>query len=393
MPIYQVGNVRVRKGSNGDTVVINNHSAINESIEFINKHNVTQVDVNDFDYTDLNFLSECPSIEKLSICNHFLKDLSGIYSINKLRTLAINETTTKVEFRINELKNLEELYGELPKKTVGFNELIKLKKVQLWGYKPKSKNLIEFKNIKKLSDLILTQSNLVTLEGIDGLNNLTVLQLNDLRFLKNINALTDSNTPLNDLEFGNCKSIKDFSPIQNLRELEKLKIFNCGDITSISFLKKLTKLKILSFPGTNILDENLTVCNGIDYVYYTKQTLKTKQISGGNMNLQVLTKPTIKWTERMADGDDIFTLQNIGATNKVLDTYINDIKKLGVKPKEEDILEYVKEVLIRLNELNDKYDYFIETMEREELHDFITDAARIAGLETEEDITEEWREW
>ena len=83
----------------------------------------------------------------------------------------------------------------------------------------------------------------------------------------------------------------------------------------------------------------------------------------------------------------------IEATNKVLDSYINNLKNLGAKPKEEDILEYVKEVVIRLNELNDKYDYFIETVEREELYEFITEVARIAGLETEGDITEEWREW
>jgi hypothetical protein len=43
--------------------------------------------------------------------------------------------------------------------------------------------------------------------------------------------------------------------------------------------------------------------------------------------------------------------------------------------------------------LNEKYDSFIETLEREELCDFIMEKAQNAGLETEEDITEEWREW
>ena len=43
--------------------------------------------------------------------------------------------------------------------------------------------------------------------------------------------------------------------------------------------------------------------------------------------------------------------------------------------------------------LNDNYDSFIETLEREELCEFIIEAASIAGLESEDDITEEWREW
>jgi hypothetical protein len=67
--------------------------------------------------------------------------------------------------------------------------------------------------------------------------------------------------------------------------------------------------------------------------------------------------------------------------------------KLGANPSEADIIKAVKEVIISINELNDKYDYFIETVEREDFCEFINTAAKIAGLESEEDITEEWREW
>ncbi|MCI2255549.1 hypothetical protein L2D08_14335 [Domibacillus sp. PGB-M46] len=104
-------------------------------------------------------------------------------------------------------------------------------------------------------------------------------------------------------------------------------------------------------------------------------------------------KPTLEWKQRMDEEDDIFTDENINVTNEVLDSYISSLKELGDTPTEEAILECVKEVVIRLNELNDKYDYFIETMEREELAEFIEEGAKIAGLKSEEDITEEWREW
>lgn len=220
-------------------------------------------------------------------------------------------------------------------------------------------------------------------EGLDQL----------LRTLANITTLEELKAPVSELFFENCKSIEDFSPIQNLKELEDLKIIACGDIPSLSFVKKLTKLKSLVFPETNIIDENLTVCDGIEYVYYTKQKLKTKQISGGKRNLQELTKPTNEWTKRMTDGDDIFNLENIEATIKVLDSYIKNLIKLGVKPKKKEIMKFVKEVVISLNEINDKYDYFIETMEREELCEYFIEAANIAGLVSDEDITEEWREW
>lgn len=77
----------------------------------------------------------------------------------------------------------------------------------------------------------------------------------------------------------------------------------------------------------------------------------------------------------------------------MLDTYINNLEQLGENPTEVEIMQVVKEVVIKINELNVEHDYFIETMEREDLYEFIDTAARIAGLESEEDITEEWREW
>ncbi len=45
--------------------------------------------------------------------------------------------------------------------------------------------------------------------------------------------------------------------------------------------------------------------------------------------------------------------------------------------------------------MNEENGYFIETMEREELVDFIDKAAKLAELviEEDQDITEEWREW
>ncbi|MEO2224472.1 hypothetical protein BTA37_10070 [Priestia megaterium] len=103
-------------------------------------------------------------------------------------------------------------------------------------------------------------------------------------------------------------------------------------------------------------------------------------------------KPTAAWQQRMED-DEIFTVENIKATDEILDIYMNKLEGSVDKMSEQDILEYVQEIVIGLNELNEQFDYFIETLEREELCEFIIKAANAAGLETEEDITEEWREW
>ncbi|MFD1864526.1 hypothetical protein [Planococcus chinensis] len=94
----------------------------------------------------------------------------------------------------------------------------------------------------------------------------------------------------------------------------------------------------------------------------------------------------------MDDGDDQFTEENILATETVLQDYRVVLSNLN-NPSEKEIIKKVKKTVLRLNALNEKYDFFIETLEREELYDFIMEEAQQAGLETEEDITEEWREW
>lgn len=114
------------------------------------------------------------------------------------------------------------------------------------------------------------------------------------------------------------------------------------------------------------------------------------------MTLEELTKnkPTVEWKQRMDEyDDDIFTEENISATNAVLNSYTKRLIELKNNSSSAEIMDCVKEVVLKLNELNEKYDYYIDTMEREELCDFIIEAAQLVGLEAEEDITEKWREW
>ena len=47
---------------------------------------------------------------------------------------------------------------------------------------------------------------------------------------------------------------------------------------------------------------------------------------------------------------------------------------MGENPTEAAIMQIVEEVVIKINELNIEHDQFIETMEREDLYEFIDTA-------------------
>ncbi|MCC3648362.1 hypothetical protein JGK52_16995 [Cytobacillus oceanisediminis] len=99
------------------------------------------------------------------------------------------------------------------------------------------------------------------------------------------------------------------------------------------------------------------MCENIEEVYYTKQKIKNRDPEKG-MKLGDLALHTIEWEKRMADGDDLFTKENIRAANKVLDSFIKNLTQdSGLTEKE--IKKYVKQVTLKLNKLNEKYDYFI----------------------------------
>ena len=63
-------------------------------------------------------------------------------------------------------------------------------------------------------------------------------------------------------------------------------------------------------------------------------------------------------------------------------------------PDEKGIRRAIETAVLALNDLNERCDHeLIETVQREQLATILMLAASHAGLRTEEDLTEEWREW
>ncbi len=89
-----------------------------------------------------------------------------------------------------------------------------------------------------------------------------------------------------------------------------------------------------------------------------------------------------------------YTLADITSVTEELDAYID---ALGEADENEGKIRTAIEVaVLALNDVNESCGYaLIETIERENIVEFMTDAAVAAGLAIEEgeDITEDFREW
>ena len=78
-------------------------------------------------------------------------------------------------------------------------------------------------------------------------NKLTILDLSNCKYLKNVDSLSKL-TNLNNLNLNYCFSLDNLDSLDKLTNLEILHIYS-DSITNVDFLEKLTKLKELSFHG------------------------------------------------------------------------------------------------------------------------------------------------
>ena len=157
----------------------------------------------------------------------------------------------------------------------------------------------------------------------------------------------------------------------------------------------------LQYTGTNVLHRvRISLISN-----YTKTFLRRKELlKEQNKNIKperdesiLLVKPfspTTAWRERMAGGDECFSAESIDATDVIIDKFLEQLVVATQEKKANKVWSAVKKVVISLNKLNDKHNH-IETMEREEMCEFIDTAVKATGyiIEKGEDITCDWREW
>ena len=90
---------------------------------------------------------------------------------------------------------------------------------------------------------------------------------------------------------------------------------------------------------------------------------------------------------------DSYTDEDVAEVQSILNAYVEALAALR-DPSDAEIMAQVQSIVLKLNELNEAKDYFIETEEREWLWEVIQKSAQDCGLRNvPDDVTEEWREW
>jgi hypothetical protein len=282
--IVEIEGVKVKQEPEGNIILIKSED-LDRSIHIMNSYHIKRVEIfhGTYHLQDIDFFEKCPNVEEVYIDNYDLQDYTGLYSLKDLKILALDETKKDIDLNFEYLSTLQTLYVDWQPKMTGLKFLSNLKKLDIYKFKSKNNDLEDLAGLCQLEELILTYGNMESLKGIEKVKNLKTLQLNYIFRLTNIDAIKFLHE-LECLEIESCKKIKSFQCIKELKNLNKLLLLKVGDIDSISFVTDLKKLNHFVFHETNVIDGDLSYCEGIEYVFFTQKKHYSHRLKDLNHN-------------------------------------------------------------------------------------------------------------
>jgi Leucine-rich repeat (LRR) protein len=154
---------------------------------------------------------------------------------------------------LSKLKNLTHLTFRENEKIINFENLKDIKNLTSLdlNYSSQIKNFDFLKELTNLSVLSLDGANIISLGALEGLKNLTFLNLfncSNITSLKPLEGLKN----LKMLDLTNCNKIQNFDSLQYFTKLETLYLSFCNQIENLNFLKDLKSLTHVHLWSVNI---------------------------------------------------------------------------------------------------------------------------------------------
>lgn len=241
---------------------------LDDYINYINEKKIKAIYICNLYFFDSNigFLKMCDFVEKVNLNCDCVIDFRGLYYLKKLKSLCVSATKGKID--VDNFRCLEHLRINM-KNVTGLDKLKSLKKLVLWSYNPKSRNLSELSALHSLEELELIRSNINSFKGCEKLQNLRLLDCTYMSKLTNLDYLEQIKDTLKILRFESCKNIQNHGYVKYLTNLEQLVYLKCGQMATIEFIKCLPDLKNFVFTYTDVLDGNIAPCEGLEHVAFT----------------------------------------------------------------------------------------------------------------------------
>ena len=284
MGLEIIDGFKFQKGIDGSKKLIIESSKLDACIKYVLDGNIKSITINSFQgyhLPDINFLNKLSGIlEGLHLPETKFNN-QVINTLHKLKFLGFADNK-KDNIDLSNFPDLESLACDFSSRLKGLETCKNLIDLTLTGYKSKNKDLTEIPLFLNLREFFLFKTDINTLQGIEHFSNLRKLEIFSASKLESITSLQALSNSLEEIQIEQCKKIKDYEALGQVKSLKKIILSESGEIKSLAFVKELSQLEFISFWGTNVLDGNIKYCEGINYVGFDNKkhyTHKSEQFT------------------------------------------------------------------------------------------------------------------
>lgn len=206
-----------------------------------------------FSGVGLEFLREISNVKRLLVWSD--AELQEIERLTELKSLGLSETRSSLDLR--NLKSLTELAYTWSPRIHGLSSLPHLKALTISKVRTQDKTLRGVLP-STLHEVLILQSPLESLSGLEDLTLLEKCELSYLPKLQDISALAALKDSLKFLDIQNAKRITNHHTLGALENLDELRIWQCKSMPSIGWLRSLKRLRRFVFMDTRIEDGDLS---------------------------------------------------------------------------------------------------------------------------------------
>jgi hypothetical protein len=233
---------------------------VDDAITFLKNEHIDTIRISrcrGYKADNIDFILNIDNLRGLEICDVRPDiDLSAIEKCTNIRYLMLSEEVKKT-VNLSSLPHLEFL---IMSPTRGWKlpspEACKyLKYFDLWHYR--GKTLQELPHYQNLEILRVFHGSVLSLDGLERFHKLRVYEHYYGKKLWNISALTKVPN-LEEIVLNHCKKMEIKNTFEQCEKLKTLKYFDCPNLPSLSFLKKMKNLEFFSFSGIDIEDGDVT---------------------------------------------------------------------------------------------------------------------------------------
>lgn len=223
----------------------------------------------EYEADNVDFLRNYPDVRVLSlgVRPSVPFDLSGLRELADLRVLRCS-----IPFQLDATVHplLEEFSGQWLE-SIDFGRFHELRKLSLWSFRPKSRDLLGLRVSDTLNELRLVKPRVDSLAGVERLAGLKSLGLYYLSKRISDYDRIASLSRLESLDLESCKGVVDYGFLRRLSALKKLMITKCSDLANVRFVDSMPHLAHFSFVDTIVSDGDLRPLLHIPYVGFTSR--------------------------------------------------------------------------------------------------------------------------